>query len=169
MMMRFLLFLVAPASAIRRFAKVRLKEHFPDNAAQVWRATCMWQSQLAPSRPRYTANVNMMVRYLEWCCALYRAVQDFDMKKSEAAVLVETVMSDVFRPVPATLYRLSRLRSADPATRVEWLLGMMTRHFFTAPFDYRHIDVQAARQISDGNGIQFALDHHRFSVETVRP
>jgi hypothetical protein len=75
---------------------------------------------------------------MEWSCALYRAVQEHGMSKAEAAVLVETIMWDVYQPVTAALFKLSRFRSAKRETRVRWLLGMMTRRFFTSPFCHRH-------------------------------
>jgi hypothetical protein len=76
---------------------------------------------------------------MEWSCALYRAVQEHGMSQTEAATLVETIMWDVFQPVTAALFKLSRLRSAKRETRVKWLLGMMTRYFFTSPFCHRHL------------------------------
>jgi hypothetical protein len=64
---------------------------------------------------------------MEWSCALYRAVQEHGMSQADAAVLVETIMWDVYQPVAAALFGLSRIRSAKRETRVKWLLGMMTR------------------------------------------
>ena len=129
----------APDANFRRSASNRLKEHFPDKSVQVWDSTRSWQHQLAPNRPRHSASVNLMMRYMEWSCALYRAVQEHGMSQAEAAVLVETIMWDVFQPVTAALFKLSRLRSAKRETRVKWLLGMMTRRFFTSPFCHRHL------------------------------
>jgi hypothetical protein len=84
-----------------------------------------------------------MMRYTEWCCALYRALQEQGMSQAEAGALVETVMTDVYRPVSAALFKLSRLHSAKRETRVKWLLGMMTRYFFTSPFHHRHLPSEA--------------------------
>ena len=62
------------------------------------------------------------------------------MSKAEAATLVETIMTDVYRPVPAAMFKLSRLRSAKREVRVRWILRMVTRHFLPAPpFCYRHL------------------------------
>lgn len=134
----FLLF-YAPAAAYRRAASRRLQAHFPDQSVQVWRSTRTWQSRLAPKRPRHSAGVNLLMRYMEWSCALYRAVQEHGMSQAEAAALVETIMSDVYQPVPAALFKLSRLRSAKRETRVKWLLSMMIRYFFTSPFHHRAV------------------------------
>jgi hypothetical protein len=80
---------------------------------------------------------------MEWSCALYRAAQEHGMSQAEAGALVEAIMSDVFQPVPAALFKLSRLRSAKRETRVKWLLGMMTRYFFSSPFRHRHLPSEA--------------------------
>ena len=128
----------APDSNFRRAATRRLQEHFADTSVQVWNATRAWQSRLAPSRPRHSASVNLMMRYMEWGYALYRAVQEHGMSQAEAGALVETIMADVYRPVPATMFKFSRLRSAKQETRVKWILGMITRYFFTSPFIHRY-------------------------------
>ena len=62
------------------------------------------------------------------------------MSKSEAATLVETIMTDVYRPVPAAIFKLSRLRSAKRDVRIRWILGMVTHHFLPdPPFCYRQL------------------------------
>ena len=117
----------APDANIRRAASHRLQAHFPDTSVQVWRSTRTWQSRLAPNRPRHSASVNLMMRYMEWSCALYRAVQEHDMSQAEAGALVETIMLDAYQPVPAALFKLSRLRSAKRETRVSSRLTLVRR------------------------------------------
>jgi hypothetical protein len=126
-----------PDANFRRTATHRLQTHFPEKSEQVWRSTSNWQSRLAPNRPRHSASVNLMMRYLEWSFARYRAVQDDGMSQAEAGEFVETIMLEVYQPVPAAMFKLSRLRSAKRETRVKWLLGMITRYFFTSPFHHR--------------------------------
>ena len=133
----------APDSSFRRAASHRLQEHFPDTSEQVWRSTRKLQSRLAPNRPCHSASVNLMMRYNEWSCALYRAVQEHGMSQAEAGALVETVMTDAYRPVPAALFKLSRLRSAKREIRVKWIFGMITRYFFSSPFRHRHLPSEA--------------------------
>jgi len=65
------------------------------------------------------------------------------MSQDEASSLVEAVGLDVYRPVPAAMFKLSRLRSAKRETRVKWLFGMMTRYFFSIPFVHRHFPSEA--------------------------
>ena len=66
----FLIFCVAPNTAFSRAAGRRLKAQFPNAWTQVWRATRDWQCRLAPSRPCYNAWVNLLMRQMEWSCAL---------------------------------------------------------------------------------------------------
>ena len=138
----FLLY-YAPDANFRRAASHRLKPHFPDTSVQVWRSTRTWQSRLAPNRPHHSASVNLMMRYMEWSCALYRTVQEHGMSQAEAGALVETIMLKVYQPVPAAWFKLSRLRSAKRETRVKWILGMITRYFFSSPFRHRHFPSEA--------------------------
>ena len=60
----------SPDANFRRVASRRLHAHFPEESEQVWRSTHTWRSRLAPNRPRHSASVNLMIRYLEWSCAL---------------------------------------------------------------------------------------------------
>jgi ubiquinone biosynthesis protein len=106
---------------------------------QVWRSTLTWQSRLAPNRPRHSTSVALAMRYMEWSLALFRALQEHGMNQAEAGALVEAIMSDIYQPVPAAFFRLSRLRSAKRETRVKWILGMITRYFLASPFRYRHL------------------------------
>ena len=128
-----------PDVNFRRGATHRLQAHFPDKSEQVWRSTRNWQSRLAPNRPHHSASVNCMMRYLEWSFALYRAVQEHGMRQTEAGEFVETIMLDVYQPVPSAMFKLSRLRSAKRETRVKWLLGMIIQYFFTSPFHHLYL------------------------------
>ena len=56
-MLGFILFLAAPNTAYRRAAIPHLKERFADEWAHIWRATCRWQSRLAPSRPHQALGI----------------------------------------------------------------------------------------------------------------
>ena len=138
MVIGFILFCTAPAAAYKRGAMRHLEAHFPGEFEQVWRSTKTWQRELAPNRPRYGVSINLMMRYMEWNCALYRAARKHGMSDVDAASLVETVMWDVYQPVPATMFKLSRLRSRKHEVRVKWILGMVTGRLLAAPFCYRH-------------------------------
>ena len=136
-------FFFVPAAAHKRAVLPRLQELFPDRADEVWQATRAWQARLAPDRPRHTTMVNLLIRHMEWFCALYRAVQDQGMGQTEARALVEAVMEDVFQPVLATFFRLSWLRGGNPESRAKWLLHTQIRFLFTAPFVHRFLPAQS--------------------------
>ncbi len=136
----FLLFYF-PSIAFRRVAQRHLSLQFPDRSFGLWRSARSWQSRLAPSRPRHSASVNLMMKHMEWGCALYRALCEHGVDRAGAGSLVESIMSDVDRPVPSVLYRISRLRSSRHETRVEWLLlRVISRRVFSAPFVHRYLD-----------------------------
>lgn len=135
----FILYLCAPNTAFKRVAIPHLRKRFPDQWPQIWHSTRTWQSRLAPSRPHHSTSVNIMMRQMEWNCALYRALKDHGLSHDVAGPLVETVGLDVYRPSPDVLFKLSRLRSAKLDTRVKWVLGLLTRHFFSSPFIHRHL------------------------------
>lgn len=137
-----LLLWYAPGTAFRRAARPRLEAQFPDDVEQVWDATRAWQSRLKPSRPRHSISVNVHMRHLEWSCALYHALKDHGMNLDEAGTLVEAIGADIYEPVTAAMFKLSRLRSAKPARRVKWILYLLTHYFFTAPFIHRHHQVE---------------------------
>jgi len=128
-----------PDVNFRRAATHHLQTQFPDKSDQVWRSTRAWQSRLAPRRPRYRFSLGLLMRYFEWNLSLYRALQEHGMSQVEAGEFVETVAVEYFQPIPAAMFKLSRLRSAKGETRVKWIFGMMTRYFFTPPFVHRHL------------------------------
>jgi len=94
---------------------------------------------LAPSRPRYNFALNLLMRYFEWNLSLYRALLEHGMSQVEAGEFVETVAVEYYQPVPAAMFKLSRLRSAKRETRVKWIFGIMTKYFFAPPFVHRHL------------------------------
>ncbi|MCP4757449.1 MAG: L-2-amino-thiazoline-4-carboxylic acid hydrolase [Proteobacteria bacterium] len=128
-----------PAATFRRAASHRLQEYFPDTSVQVWHATRTWQTRLMPNRPRHSASVNLMIRWSEWCCALYRALQEHGKSQAESGAIVETIMMDAYRPVAAGMFKISRLRGAKRETRLKLILGLLTRYFFSSPFIHRHL------------------------------
>ena len=128
-----------PDANFRRAATHCLQGRFPDKSAQVWRSTCDWQSRLAPSRPRYGVSLNLMMRYLEWNLSLYRALRDHGISDPEASEFVETVAVEYYEPMPAAMFKFSRLRSAKRQTRIKWIFRLITRYFFTPPFVHKHL------------------------------
>jgi len=128
-----------PDANFRRAATHRLQQRFPDQSEQIWRSTRDWQSRLAPNRPRYGFSLNLLMRYFEWNLSLYRALQEHGLSQAEAGEFVEAVAVEYYQPVPAAMFKLSRLRSAKRETRVRWIFGILTRYFFAPPFVHRHL------------------------------
>ncbi len=144
----FILYLCAPNTAFKRAAIPQLKKRFPDEWAQIWASTRAWQSRLAPTRPRHSASVNIMMRQMEWNCALHRGLRDYGLGHNEAGPLVEAIGLDAYRPSPVMLFKLSRLRSAKQDERVKWVLGLLIRYFFSAPFIHRHLPVEPGEVVA---------------------
>ena len=138
----FILFLLAPNSAFRRGAIPNLREQVSEDWAEIWKSTCAWQSRLRSRRPNHSRAVNILMRQMEWNCALYRALKDHGMSHEDAARLVESVGRSVYRPVAAAMYKFSRIRSGKRSIRVAWLLRLMTRYFFSSPFVHEHHPAQ---------------------------
>ena len=70
------------------------------------------------------------------------------MSQHDAGALVEAIAMDDYRPVPATWFKLSRLRSSKPETRIKWVLGLVTRYFFSSPFVHRHLPTEAGAAVA---------------------
>jgi len=83
------------------------------------------------------------MRYFEWNLSLYRALREHGMSQAEAGEFVEKVAAEYFRPVPAAMFKLSRLRSAKRESRIKWIFGIITKYFFTPPFVHRHLPSDA--------------------------
>lgn len=128
-----------PDANFKRAAIHNLQKHFMDKSGQVWNSTCDWQSKLAPSRPRYSYSLNHLMRYFEWNLSLYRALLEFDMNQVEAGEFVEKVAVEYYQPVPAAMFKLSRLRSGKRENRIKWIFSLMTKYFFSPPFVHQHM------------------------------
>lgn len=64
------------------------------------------------------------------------------MCQDEAAALVEAIAMDDYQPVPDTWSKLARLLSTERGTRIKWVLGLVTRYFFSSPFIHRHLPAE---------------------------
>jgi hypothetical protein len=134
--MSVILFLF-PRLAFRRAAQ-------PHVAPEIWRETLRQQGELAPRRPRSSPGVALVLRYLEWDCALYRAMRASGASIDAAGQVIEAVNWRIFGPPIGLGFRLSRLRSARVLSRVRFMIDAMFLALFTAPFKRRkHADVDA--------------------------
>src|SRR5262245_33358885 len=113
----------APGFAFRRAAVARLAASFPaDDAERIWRKTLKLQSELKAKRPKHSLGVNLILRYLEWDCALYRALQGHGMAQNQAGGFIEEVNWNIFGPVIASSFKISRARSSKLQIRIKWIL-----------------------------------------------
>lgn len=132
-----------PRIAFRRYAKLALREFAPDRAARIWSETLEQQKSLALRRPRYSLGTNFLLRYMEWDCALYRAIRAEGIAEDRARAVIEKINWDAFGPMIRLSFQCSRLRSSHLLTRVMWILDAMFAFIFTSPFQrkkYAHLD-----------------------------
>lgn len=106
----------------------------PEQTMRIWEETLRLQKALAKKRPRYSFGLNLILRYMEWDCALYRAAQKGGIATDEAKRLVEVINWQVFGPITATSFKISRIRSSQLLKRVRWILDLMFGVVFTHPF-----------------------------------
>lgn len=140
-----------PRIAFRRYAKLALREFAPDSAARIWSTTLEQQKRLALRRPRYSPGMNFLLRYMEWDCALYRAIRAGGIAEDRARAVIEKINWDAFGPMIRLSFRFSRWRSSHLLTRVTWILDVMFAFIFTSPFQrrtYAHLDEIAFDVIS---------------------
>jgi hypothetical protein len=124
-----------PNMTIKRCAAPALaRAVHPKEAKRIWDTMLGLQATLAQQRPHHSFGTDLIVRYLEWDCALYRAARQEGLPEPESKRLVEEINWKVFGPVIETSFLVSRLRSARLVKRVSWILDLMFRIVFTAPF-----------------------------------
>jgi hypothetical protein len=130
MIMNFLpslIFKRCAASALGRAVR-------PADAKCIWRTMLVLQSTLAQQRPRHSFGTNMVLRLMEWDCALYRAARQVGMAEPDAKRLVEEINWGVLGPSVKMSFAVSRIRSSVLVERVTWIVDLMFRVVFTAPF-----------------------------------
>lgn len=129
------LLLCTPSVAFRRSAtRVLAREMAPDRAARTWDTTKSLQVELRKTRPSHSLGVNVLLRYLEWDCALFLAAKQAGLPAAIAGRLVEEINWAVLGPVTALSFSISRLRSKHLRARVEWILDLLFGVLFTSPF-----------------------------------
>ena len=127
-----------PGVAFRHHAIPALGELVTADIAKcIWNKTLEQQKGLALRRPQYSLGTNHLLRYMEWDCALYRAVREEGITESCAKELIEKINWAAFGPMNRTVFQISRLRSSHLLTRVKWIIDLMFLFIFTKPFQ-RH-------------------------------
>ena len=124
-----------PRIAFRRAAQAQLGAGLPaTTAAAVWARTLEIQSELQHTRVSHSPGVNLLLRYMQWDYALYRALQEQGVNQQQAGEWIEQINWQIFAPASALAFKLSRLRSGRLQTRIQWLLDALFSLVFTRPF-----------------------------------
>ena len=124
-----------PHIAFRRAAQTQLSACLPAaTAAAVWLRTLDIQRELQRTRVRHSFGVNLLLRYMQWDCALYRALQEHGIGQQQAGEWIEQINWQIFAPASALAFKASRLRSRRLQTRIQWLLDALFNLVFTRPF-----------------------------------
>lgn len=119
----------------RRFALPVLAPALPrDTVERVWARTVVLQRELRKTRPRHSVGVNLLLRLFEWDRALYGALLESGVERNEAGRMIAEINWAVLGPSTALNFSLSRLRSRDLRTRVQWVVDLLFATVFTAPF-----------------------------------
>lgn len=127
--------LCLPGVAFRRAAQQRLAASFsPAIATSIWNDARTLQAELKRQRPKHSAGVNLLLRYMEWDCALYRAAQRHGLTRDTAGTLVEEINWDLFKAPIGSAFRITRLFTPRRQTRIRWMLDAMFMLVFTTPF-----------------------------------
>ena len=124
-----------PATAFRQATQAQLGGCLPAaTAAVVWLRTLEIQRELQRTRVRHSPGVNLLLRYMQWDYALYRALQEHGIAPQQAGEWIEQINWQIFAPASALAFKLSRLRSRRLQTRIQWLLDALFNLVFTRPF-----------------------------------
>lgn len=105
-----------------------------EDMERVWERTRALQGELRKTRPRNSLGVDLLLRLFEWDRALYGALLEFGVTADEAGRMIAEINWMVLGPSTALNFSLSRLRSGDRRTRVEWVVDLLFATVFTAPF-----------------------------------
>jgi len=130
-----LLLVYLPRIAFRRAAQAQLGACLPAaSAATVWARALKIQSELQRTRVSHSPGVNLLLRYMQWDYALYRALQEHGIGPQQAGEWIEQINWQIFAPASAMAFKMSRLRSRRLQVRIKWLLDALFSLVFTRPF-----------------------------------
>lgn len=126
-----------PKTAFKHYTLLALKEMMKlEDAEKIWNKTLAQQRKLALKRPYHSLGTNHLLRYMEWDCALYLAAQEQGIAQSSAKELIEKINWSIFGSANKAVFYISRLRSSQLLTRIDWIINLMFLLIFTAPFQY---------------------------------
>lgn len=130
-----------PGRAFRRASGGVLRTRFTaEELATLWPEVDAERRRLRPYRLRgHAPGLALLLRYLEWDCALYRVLCRRDWSPSEAGAAITDINWTILGPPIAVAHRVSRLRSRQSGRRVGWLLDALFLLVFSAPFRRRAV------------------------------
>ncbi|RDL48778.1 hypothetical protein BLJAPNOD_05056 [Ensifer sp. M14] len=127
--------LCLPGVAFKRAARRRLSTSVsPQMATLIWSDARNLQHALRQQQPKHSIGVNLLLRYMEWDCALYRAAREQGLSRDRAGALIEEINWDLFKAPIGSAFRMTRLLTRWQKTRIRWMLDAMFALVFTAPF-----------------------------------
>ncbi len=124
-----------PRATYRRHALAALGHAFSHaEARRIWGQATVEQRDLKRTRPHHSPGTNLILRYMEWNAALFRALVNSGVPESKAQHLVQEITWAAIKPLAATSFGLTRLASRSPVRRTGWTYDLMFRTLFTRPF-----------------------------------
>lgn len=103
-------------------------------ARRIWAQAVVEQRNLKRTRPRHSPGTNLILRYMEWNAALFRALRDSGVQATKAQHLVQEITWAAIKPLAATSFGLTRLAGRSAVRRTGWTYDLMFRTLFTRPF-----------------------------------
>ena len=140
--------ILRPTTAWRRAARRQLVRVLPKDAAtQILARARQDYPALTASRPRHGFALNRLMAIMQGHAALYPRLRAHGLSPAAAGEIIEAINWQIFGPSTRLAFALSRLRSGRRLRRVRWIIDLLFRVVFTAPF---------RRQMqADGDGLWF--------------
>ena len=127
--------LFTPSRTFRRAASRVLKDTVaPDRAPRILEKAGSHHAELRQTRPRHSPGLMLLVRYFEWDHALFLAATEEGLSAVDAGQIIEDIKWNIFQPAFELNFAASRLRSKHLRTRVQWIVDLLFKVIFTAPF-----------------------------------
>ena len=127
--------MLLPTMAWRRAAQRQLGHALPaDAAAQLMAQARQNYPALSATRPRHGFALNRLMAIMQGHAALYPRLRAHGLSTTEAGEIIEAINWQIFGPSTRLAFALSRLRSGRRLRRVRWIIDLLFRLVFTAPF-----------------------------------
>lgn len=130
-----LVLILRPAAAWRRAMRQQLMRALPaDEAARICALAEQDYPALTSTRPRHGFALSRLMAIMQGHAALYPQLRTRGLSTAEAGELIEAINWQIFEPSTRLGFALSRLRSGRRLRRVRWIIDLLFRAVFTAPF-----------------------------------